>query len=217
MIFISTTPCYVCVSVIASLHSRFKLQFFADARWYTDMDSYCHLFSHDSTITQIPILVNTKNLRQRTICGTLPRLTCYWRLFSILGLAPLISRAGEHSYVPATASLSLLLALKAGTFRAGIIIRSPVKRLRPSLAGRIFTPNVPKPGRMTFSPLFKASVTDSKSADSAARVCLSVSGTLWSFAFFTMVLINSALYIGYLPFGLLWLCFLPAHSADTAF
>ena len=48
-----------------------------------------------------------------------------------------------------------MLALKLGTFRAGIIIRSPVKRLRPSLAGRIFTPNVPKPGRTTFSPFFR--------------------------------------------------------------
>ena len=74
-------------------------------------------------------------------------------------------------YSALTASLNFLPALKLGTFREGIIIRSPVKRLRPSLAGRIFSPNVPKPGRMTFSPLFKASVRDFKSADSAARVC----------------------------------------------
>ena len=53
-----------------------------------------------------------------------------------------ISTLPLRRYSAFTVSLSLLLALKLGTFRVGIIIRSPVKRLRPSLAGRI--PDRPK-------------------------------------------------------------------------
>src|SRR5690606_32660274 len=58
-----------------------------------------------------------------------------------------------------TASLSLLPALKAGTFDSGIVSVSPVCGLRPTRAERLRVSNVPKPINCTFSPADRASVT----------------------------------------------------------
>ena len=52
------------------------------------------------------------------------------------------------------ASLSALLALKRGTFAAGILIFSPFCGLRPSPAARFETWKVPKPTSRTFSFFF---------------------------------------------------------------
>ena len=54
-----------------------------------------------------------------------------------------------------TASFKSLPALKVGRFDAGILIFSPVRGLRPVVAARFDTENVPKPTRRTSSPFFK--------------------------------------------------------------
>jgi len=60
-----------------------------------------------------------------------------------------------------------------GTLAAAILISAPVRGLRPILASRWPTSNVPKPTNDTESPFCNASWTAAK-ADSRARVALAL-------------------------------------------
>lgn len=91
-----------------------------------------------------------------------------------------------------TASFSSLPALKVGRFEAGILIVSPVRGLRPVVAARLETENVPKPTRRTSSPFFREALMQSITASRA----------VWAFvlgrsACFATASISSDLFTGY--------------------
>ena len=88
------------------------------------------------------------------------------------------------------ASLSALPDLNPGTFEALIFIVSPVLGLRPILAARLRTENVPKPTSVIESPLFRALVSASNAA-SKARAAEALDRSADS----AIASINSALFI----------------------
>jgi hypothetical protein len=66
-----------------------------------------------------------------------------------------------------TASLRPFPGRNLGCFDAGILITAPVRGLRPSVAARFATVNVPKFTRRTSLPCWSVSVIASKSASIA--------------------------------------------------
>lgn len=73
----------------------------------------------------------------------------------------------HNDYLPATASLSALPGLKAGTLLAGISISAPVCGLRPLRAERSRTSKLPKPISWILSPFLSASKIVSKTESTA--------------------------------------------------
>src|SRR6185295_16310121 len=83
-----------------------------------------------------------------------------------------------------------LLALNLATFLALILMVSPLKGLRPVRAALLETEKVPKPTKVSLSPLFKVLVTPSWKESRAAAAA-----TLVMPASSAILLINSALFI----------------------
>src|SRR5512135_2623015 len=71
------------------------------------------------------------------------------------------------AFLPATAALKPAPAVKRGTVVAAILISLPVCGLRPVRAARLADLKVPKPTRVTESPLETALTTASRMASSA--------------------------------------------------
>ena len=71
------------------------------------------------------------------------------------------------AFLPATAALKVAPAVKRGTVVAAILSSLPVCGLRPTRAARFDDLKVPKPTRVTVSPLDTAFVTAAITASSA--------------------------------------------------
>lgn len=78
------------------------------------------------------------------------------------GLSISLLNRGDHfflaAFLPATAALKPAPAVKRGTVVAAILISLPVAGLRPVRAARLDDLKVPKPTRVTLSPLETAFV-----------------------------------------------------------
>jgi hypothetical protein len=99
------------------------------------------------------------------------------------------------NYFRLTADFKEAPAENFGTFAAGIFNASPVLGLRPVRAARLPTEKVPKPTRVTLSPLRKEFVTVSVNAS----MRLLQEDLLVLGIFLAMASINSDLFIGSPP------------------
>ena len=81
------------------------------------------------------------------------------------------STEGRGGTYPRTASRRVLPALNEGAFEGAITMLSPVRRLRPWRAPRVFVVNVPNPGMTTLSSRVSTSMIAENTASTTAAAC----------------------------------------------